>query len=101
MAQNGKDSMPVKRMLGKNGIETKYDTVENAINYFPNGKFFYENLSVMLGGDKNASQFLSDMGFIGISYPVGQFFKRGGNQYGTNYVIFSTDSINIIDKVNV
>ena len=101
MKQLGKDKMPIKRMLGKNGIETRYDSIENAVDYFPNGKFFYENLSVMLKGDKNASSFLSSIGIKGIVYPVGQFMKRGCTQYGTNYVIFNDSDINIINKETI
>lgn len=101
MKEENMDKMPFKRFLNNGKIETRYEAIENAVNYFPNGKFFYENLSLMVGGDRNASQFLSKLGFIGISYPVGQFFKKGSNVYGENYVIFNENDVEIISSETI
>ena len=99
MRQNGYDEMPYKRMLSKGMVKNLYMPIEQAVKYFPNGKFFYENLSLMLGGDKNASFFLKKLGFTGIKYPIGSFFHgKNKGEYGYNYVIFSGDDIQIVNK---
>ena len=102
MHEMGYDKMPYRRMLVKGKIDTQYLSVEEAVDYFPNGKFFYENVGLLLGGAKEASAFLNELGFCGIKYPVGTFMKdKWSDIYGYNYVIFNGDDAHIIDKKEV
>lgn len=99
MHELGYNEMPYKRMLEAGKIKTYSLPVEEAADYFPNGKFFYENMSLLLGGQKEASAFLYQLGFAGIKYPVGSFLKdKISDVYGYNYVIFNGDTVKIIDK---
>ena len=99
MHEIGYDKMPYKRMLEQGKIKTLYLPVEEAADYFPNGKFFYENVGLLLGGPKEASKFLNDLGFCGIKYPVGTFMKdKWSDVYGYNYVVFNGEDVQIIDK---
>ena len=63
-------------------------------------KGVYKQLSMALGGDKAASLFLKELGFIGHKYPVGSF-RNKFNDYdaGTNYVIYDTGATEITDAV--
>ena len=98
MNDNGYNEMPYIRRFENGNIKTYSMSVEDAVNYFPNGKFFYENVSLLLGGDKKASEFLSEMGFVGIKYPVGSFFKRNISSGEYNYVIFNGNDVEVIKK---
>ena len=89
--KSGITELPIKRMLVSGQIMMKKLPLEQALRYYPNGKFFYENLAQQLGGDKNASQFLAKNGVMGIKYPVNTFRGNGGE--GMNYVIFDENSI--------
>ena len=61
------------------------------------GASLYKNISAYLGGDKQASQFLNDMGFVGISYPAEAM--TGGRVDGArNYVIFNENDAEIKDR---
>ena len=61
------------------------------------GASLYKNISAYLGGDKQASLFLSDMGFVGISYPANA--TTGGRADGArNYVIFNENDAEIKDR---
>lgn len=63
-----------------------------------NGRTLYKNISAYLGGDKAASQFLHEMGYVGIKYPTNTL--HGGNIDGTsNYVIFNEDDLEIVDNL--
>ncbi len=63
-----------------------------------NGGDIYDVLSNLLGGAKNASQFLNDIGFVGIKYPTNTL--SGGNRDGSsNYVIFNEDDAKIADTI--
>ena len=89
-------------MIEKGKIVTYKMPVEDAINYFPNGKFFYDNMILLLGSEKDASEFLYKMGFSGIKYPIGSFMKRERSSlYGFNYVIFDGDAVTIINKETI
>lgn len=58
----------------------------------------YGTVSDFLGGDKQASEFLSSIGFVGISYPTG--FRSGVTTDNTrNYVIFNENDLKIVDKI--
>ena len=61
------------------------------------GASLYRNISAYLGGDKQASLFLNDMGFVGISYPADA--TTGGRADGArNYVIFNENDAQIKDR---
>ena len=62
------------------------------------GASLYRNISAYLGGDKQASLFLSDMGFVGISYPA-QATTGGRADGARNYVIFNVNDAQITDRV--
>lgn len=104
MLQNGIGELPVNRMLNNGKVEVNKLPTKEAIEYYPNGKFLYENLALALGGDKMASAKLNELGVDGVYYPIGQFLKKGDKSHanGTNYVLFSEDKINIVkqEKVN-
>lgn len=58
----------------------------------------YGTVSDFLGGDKQASEFLSSIGFVGISYNTG--FRSGETTDNTrNYVIFNENDLKIVDKI--
>lgn len=103
MIQNGITELPINRMLNNGKVEVNKLPTKEAIEYYPNGKFLYENLALALGGDKMASNKLNELGVDGVYYPIGQFLKKGDKSHanGTNYVIFSEDKINIIKKEKV
>ena len=62
------------------------------------GKDLYGTISTYLGGDKAASEFLRDNGFVGVSYP--SQFRSGGRKDGArNYVVFDEKDMEITDKV--
>ncbi len=57
----------------------------------------YGSVSAFLGGDKAASEFLRDCGFVGIEYPTN--YLSGGNESGEkNYVIFNEGDARITGK---
>ena len=86
-------------------IEKQSPIVKNAISQISNelnssvlnnsnlsGKEFYKLLSNKLGGDKLASQKLSDFGIKGITYK--------GEQDGICFVVFDDKAIKVIEKYN-
>ena len=86
-------------------IEKQSQVVKNAISQISNelnssvlnnsnlsGKEFYKLLSKQLGGDKLASQKLSDFGIKGITYK--------GEQDGVCFVVFDDKAIKVIQKYN-
>ena len=56
-----------------------------------NGQHFYGTLADYLGSEKQASEFLKESGYTGISYPAGTINGNGND--ATNYVIFNDDDI--------
>lgn len=62
------------------------------------GNSLYNNISAYLGGDKQASLFLLDMGFVGISYPA-EATTGGRADKAKNYVIFNESDARITDRV--
>lgn len=58
-----------------------------------NGQHFYGTLADYLGSEKQASEFLKESGYTGISYPAG--IINGNGNDATNYVIFNDDDITI------
>ena len=86
-------------------IEKQSQVVKNAISKISNelnssvlnnsnlsGKEFYKLLSKKLGGDKLASQKLSDFGIKGVTYK--------GEQDGVCFVVFDDKAIKVIQKYN-
>jgi hypothetical protein len=69
--------------------DKKYDEV---IKFAYSGFLFYKTLSRILGGDKNASSFLSNNGIDGLKRDNGGISK---NWY--DYILFNDDSITIED----
>ena len=62
------------------------------------GKHLYGTISSYLGSDKEASQFLHSLGYVGISYPAE--FRTGGRSDGAkNYVIFNENDAKIVDHI--
>lgn len=58
----------------------------------------YGNVSAYLGGDKQASEFFNEMGYVGIKYPAN--YRSGGNEDGkNNFVIFNDSDMKITDRV--
>ena len=73
-------------------LKRELDDVFKADNN--DGNLIYGNISAYLGGDKAASLFLNDMGFVGISYPAEAM--TGGRADGArNYVIFNENDAQI------
>ena len=68
------------------------------LNINAKGKDLYVELSDALGGDKAASEFLNDMGFVGISYPA-EAMSGGRKDGARNYVIFNENDAQITDRV--
>jgi hypothetical protein len=69
--------------------DKKYDEV---VKFAYSGFLFYKTLSRILGGDKNASSFLSNNGIDGLKRDNGGISK---NWY--DYILFNDDSITIED----
>ncbi|MBO8469867.1 MAG: hypothetical protein IAA72_08800 [Spirochaetes bacterium] len=79
----------------------EYDTAD-IMDYFRNsGEDMYVYLEKQLGSDKAASQFLSELGVVGINYPAGTNIKlpAGVSSKSRNYVIFNADDIQITDHL--
>lgn len=73
-------------------LKRELDNVFEASNN--EGYMLYGNISSYLGGDKAASRFLNEMGFVGISYPADG--GRAGNK--RNYVIFNENDAQIENR---
>lgn len=84
-----KQSPIVKKAVSKISNELNSSVLNNS-NL--SGKEFYRLLSKELGGDKSASQKLSDFGVKGITYK--------GEQDGTCFVVFNDKAIKVIEKYN-
>ena len=74
------------------GLKRELDDVFKAENN--DGYLIYGSISSYLGSDKAASQFLNEMGFVGISYPADG--GRAGNK--RNYVIFNENDAQIENR---
>ena len=60
------------------------------------GGQLYGNVSAYLGSDKQASEFLNGMGFVGIKYPAGSL--SGVKSDASNYVIFNENDLQIQER---
>jgi hypothetical protein len=76
-------------------INTLYRPIEG-IYKAKNGQQLYQNLSKILGSDKEASLFLKRAGIDGIRYPAGSL--SGGSGQGKNYVVFDENAITIEER---
>ena len=68
------------------------------LNINATGAELYTELSEGLGGDKQASEFLNDIGFVGISYPA-EAMSGGRADKAKNYVIFNESDAQITDRI--
>ena len=74
--------------------------MENAFSDSMIGRDIYGIISVFLGGDKAASEFLHKLGFVGISYP--SEYRSGGRTDGArNYVVFDESDLTIVEKARL
>jgi hypothetical protein len=99
LKKRGIDEMPIKRMLVGGKIEPVYRGVEEALGYYPTFKYLYENLAIILGSEKSASEFLFSCVIDGVRY-AGDSLRnvvKGFSITGFNYVIFSGSVIRILD----
>lgn len=62
------------------------------------GRDAYRYLESKLGGAKEASDYLSDHGYVGISYPA-QYMSGGRSDGARNYVIFNENNAKIVDRI--
>jgi GNAT superfamily N-acetyltransferase len=87
----------VEKALDRDKVE-KLQRYINHVKSLTGNKFFglnlYEALSKLLGSDKQASEFLSSIGFTGIKYPA-QYTTGGREDGASNYVIFKEEDLHI------
>lgn len=96
-----KVSKPLAERIARKLNADEYDTAD-ILDYFRNsGEDMYVYLEKQLGSDKAASQFLSELGVVGINYPAGTNIKlpEGVSPKSRNYVIFNADDIQITDHL--
>ena len=92
-----KVSKPLAERIARKLNADEYDTAD-IMDYFRNsGEDMYVYLEKQLGSDKAASQFLSELGVVGINYPAGTNIKlpEGVSPKSRNYVIFNADNVAI------
>ncbi|MBP5480001.1 MAG: hypothetical protein J6Y15_11650, partial [Bacteroidaceae bacterium] len=70
-----------------------------AISGKENGQRLYKEFENMLGSDKEASEFLGSIGFVGVVYPA-EYRSGGREDNAHNYVIFDDSNLAITDKVS-
>ena len=87
-----------RQVHGSNWLPNGWNTLANVIENNPTwGKDIVERLKDAFGSSKEASMTLSDVGFVGISYPA-QYRSGGRNDRAKNYVIFNERDMKITDK---
>lgn len=95
---NGLQSIGFEIEPGMNHLAYSRDGKIAVLNINAKGKDLYAELSEALGGDKAASLFLNNLGFVGISYPANA--TTGGRADGArNYVIFNEGDAVIENRV--
>ena len=78
------------------GVENEFWEYEcSAIAKCNDGNGIYGTVSTILGSDKEASEWLRSIGYIGISY---RCQNRATGERFVNYVIFNPNDIRIIEK---
>ena len=88
---------------GWNVVEGNHPTFEKngeriVLNERAQGRDVYAELEEALGSDKAASEFLSSVGFTGISYPA-EYRSGGRNDGARNFVIFNEKDAQITDHI--
>mgnify|MGYP000862128218 CR=1 FL=1 len=68
------------------------------LNERSSGADLYKELEEAFGSDKAASSFLSETGFVGVSYPA-QHASGGRVDKARNYVIFNESDVSITDHI--
>ena len=82
------------------GVETELKReLDNVFDNEYTGQSLYGTLASYLGGDKNASIFLSSIGYKGIEYPAGTNFGTPDGQDARNFVIFREQDAQILNNV--
>lgn len=95
---NGLQSIGFEIEPDMNHLAYSRDEKIVVLNINAKGEDLYAELSEALGGDKAASLFLNNFGFVGISYPANA--TTGGRADGArNYVIFNENDAQIKDRV--
>ncbi|MFN9110521.1 MAG: hypothetical protein ACK5XN_10680, partial [Bacteroidota bacterium] len=90
------------KFFGYSSIETRNKEFDKVFKRNSDGKYttgggFYNRLSSILGGDKQASLFLLENGIDGIKYPA-ESISRGATSdtaRGFNYVVFDENAVTI------
>lgn len=62
------------------------------------GEDAYHYLEIKLGSAKQASDYLSEHGYVGIKYPA-QYTSGGRSDEAKNYVIFNENNAKIVDRI--
>ena len=97
MVDNGLSAEGWKRQEIDTRIRFTKDDKQIILTPNQSGADLYEELKEALGGAKEASQWLNDLGVTGIKYPAGTIM--GGGDGATNYVIFNEDDAKIVDTI--
>ena len=82
-------------LYSKNGLSLGHYNIAEV------GKYFYENIGYVLGGDKAASLFLLENGIDGIKYAA-ESISRGATSKtarGFNYVVFDENAVSIEESI--
>lgn len=67
-------------------------------DWLTSGEKVYNQFSLLVGGAKEASMILHNLGFVGISYPAD--YRRGGSAGGArNYVIFNEEDAKMTERI--
>ena len=88
------------KMEGNGAMVYEKDGEKVVLNPKASGADLYEELSDALGGAKEASSFLSEVGFTGISYQA-EHLSGGRADGAKNYVIFNEKDLQIKDVVEM
>ena len=88
---------------GWNVVDGNHPTFEKngeriVLNERAQGQDVYTELEEAFGSDKAASEFLSSVGFTGISYPA-EYRSGGRNDGARNFVIFNESDAQITDHI--
>ena len=84
----------IDKWIEKLGIsEDEYESYDMV-----DGEDAYHYLETKLGGAKQASDYLSEHGYVGIKYPA-QYTSGGRSDGAKNYVIFNENNAKIVDRI--
>jgi hypothetical protein len=85
------------REQGSENFDFSMDFWSGKNKAFTSGEELYAAIAKAVGGEKQASEFLSKAGFAGIKYPAGTIYGNGNGAY--NYVIFNDQDVKIVDHL--